>query len=194
VEADPPRDRSRSKIWWGVWVLVVVLWLVLSFMLDPNAEGAEQAGYVVGGWVAALAIAAALRGLYVLARRRSVAFLSPWLFVIAAVIGVLVKLPDIGETAERQEQASRIAARTPGEESEQVRECIEGGVDAYQEASADERALLTREAYEKLIGRACKEYERRGLFERGELDRAQLTAIVQEIFAEMRANGELPGS
>jgi hypothetical protein len=190
VEAEGPRDRSRSRIWWGVWVLVVVLWLLLSFKLDPNAEAAEQAGYVVGGWVAALAIAAAIRGLYVLARRRSVPFLSPWLFVIAAVIGVLVKLPDIGEKAERQQQASQIAARTPGEESQPVRECIEGGVDAYREASAGERALLTREAYEKLIGRACKEYERRGLFERGELDRAQLTAIVQE----MRANGELSGS
>jgi uncharacterized membrane protein len=85
----------------------VLLWLVLAFKLDSEAEGAEQAGYVVGGWVAALAIALILRGVYVLARRRKVAFLSPWIFVIAAVIGLLVKLGDIGEAAKRDEQASR---------------------------------------------------------------------------------------
>jgi hypothetical protein len=53
---------------------------------------------------------------------------------------------------------------------------------------------MTRADYEQLIGRACKEYERRGLFEKGELDRAQLTAIVAEIVAEMRASGELSPS
>jgi hypothetical protein len=53
---------------------------------------------------------------------------------------------------------------------------------------------MTREDYEQLIGRACKEYERRGLFERGELDREQLTAIVTEIVGKMRANGELSTS
>jgi hypothetical protein len=172
----------------------VLLWLVLAFKLDSEAEGAEQAGYVVGGWVAALAIALILRGVYVLARRRKVAFLSPWIFVIAAVIGLLVKLGDIGEAAKRDEQASRIATQLPGEESKPVRECIEGGVAAYQDASAEERAVMTRADYEQLIGRACKEYERRGLFEKGELDRAQLTAIVAEIVAEMRASGELSPS
>jgi hypothetical protein len=85
----------------------VLLWLVLAFKLDSEAEGAEQAGYVLGGWVAALAIALILRGVYVLARRRKVPFLSPWIFVIAAVIGLLVKLGDIGEAREARRARRR---------------------------------------------------------------------------------------
>lgn len=185
-------ERRSSRSRWLVWAGAVALWLVLALKLDDDASGSEQAGFVVGGWVATLALALAIRALYWVIRGRKVPFWAPWIFVIAAAIGLVLKLGDIGEATERSEQAERIAARSPGEESKQVRDCIEGGVAGYQDASAKERAALPRDAYEELIGRACKEYERRGLFDRGELDRAELTRITEEIVAEMRAEGELP--
>ena len=167
------------------------MWLLLAFRLDGDSSGSEQAGYVTGWYFGTFLIALAVRGVYYAVRGRKIAFWSPWVFVIAAAIGLLAKLPDAAEALKQEEQVERVAAQVPGKESEDVRDCIEGGVAHWGEATPEERAEVPRDVYEKLIGRACAEAERRGLFEKGEVDQAQLTAIVEEIVAEMRANGEI---
>jgi hypothetical protein len=49
-----------------------------------------------------------------------------------------------------------------------------------------------------MIGRMCKEAERRGLFEQEGLDEAQvkakMTAIAEEVYLEMLESGELSSS
>lgn len=87
-----------------------MLWVVLASRVDPGAEGAEQAGYLVGSWLSTLAFALLIRFGYWLIRRRKVAFLSPWVFVIAAAIGLVVKLGDAGDQIRRDEQSTRVVS------------------------------------------------------------------------------------
>jgi hypothetical protein len=196
VEAAAAPKRRQL---WLAWIGAGALWLLLGFKLSPDAaSGSEQAGYVTGGYVLTLVVAAVIRGVYYLVRRRQVPFWSPWLLVIAAAIGLLAKLPDIGKAAERSENVASAEAKLPGRESPGVRECIEGGFQRYSEVSAEERNVLSRADWQKLIGRMCKEAERRGLFEQEELDdatvQAKMTEIAEDVYVEMLESGELSSS
>jgi hypothetical protein len=65
---------------------------VLSYRRpDDDVSGAEQAGQVTGSLIGTLMIALLLRLVYVKLLRRNdrIGFWSPWIFVIAAVIGLL---------------------------------------------------------------------------------------------------------
>ena len=56
-----------------------------------------QLGEVIGSLVVTLAVAAILRGIYWLIRSRSVPFWSPWVFVVAAVIGLLARVGQLSD-------------------------------------------------------------------------------------------------
>jgi hypothetical protein len=188
VEAGVARNAWPAR---AGWVAAVAVWLVLAFSPPTMEPVSAQAGQIAGGYFATLLLAAAVRGLYVLVRRRRVPFWSPWLFVIAAVIGLMAKAPQIAENAERSEMAASIEQRSPGDESQPVRECIAGYVARYNEVPEAERQVLTREVHERMAGRICKEAERRGLFAQEQLDQAALTQVVEDVVSEMRDSGEL---
>jgi hypothetical protein len=182
VAVDAQRRGRTAAAWLGS----VLLWLVLSFRLSGSDDGAaHEAGYVVGVLAIPLLVAMAIRGAYVFFRKES-PFWSPWVFVIAAVIGFLPRIGDIGDAVQRSEQVDRIAKITPGEESDAVRDCIDGAVSGYDDASPEARAALTRAQWDELIARACRKAERRGLFDRDKLDRKQMESIVVETLDEMQ--------
>jgi hypothetical protein len=189
---------KRRQVWLA-WTGAAALWLLLAFKLDSDASGgAEQAGYVAGGYVLTIVLAAVIRGVYYLVRRRQVPFWSPWLLVIAAAVGLLARVPDIGKAAERSENVAAAEAKLPGDESQAVTECIEGGFQRYNEVSAEERKVFSRADWQKMIGRMCKEAERRGIFEQEELGeaalQAKMTEIAEEVYVEMVESGELSSS
>ena len=86
------RGRTSPLFWIGA----VVLWLLACLRIaDDDMTGAERAGYVVGSFVAPLLLALLGRLVYWLIRGRRVAFWSPWIFVIAAGIGLLALLGNL---------------------------------------------------------------------------------------------------
>ena len=166
-----PRPAWQTALFYSV---AVLLWLLFSVRRLDGASGAEQAGYVFGTLFFTLAIAAILRLVYVkLVRRKArLPFLSPWLFIIAAAIGLLALIGRVaGDLAERSE-AERVVQASAGSESADVVDCVEGGLTAYDDAGPEHpaRQEFSRDEYTKVLVRVCREAERRGLFERGEAE------------------------
>ena len=91
------RTEGRSGARIAAWAASVLAWIFFSSQITPDESVAYQLGEVVGGLAVTLAAAAVIRGVYWLIRRRSVPFASPWLFVIAAVIGLLARAGRAGE-------------------------------------------------------------------------------------------------
>lgn len=85
----------------------ILLWLLLAARGSDSDETARDLGAVFGSWVASLAIALLIRLAYVkLVRRRAgLSFWSPWIFVIAAAIGLLARVPDLAEEQDSRSQA-----------------------------------------------------------------------------------------
>jgi hypothetical protein len=94
-EGERREGRSTARI--AAWVASVAAWIFFSIQVTPGESVAYQLGEVIGAMAVTLAVAAALRGIYWLIRGRRVAFWSPWLFVVAAVIGLLVRLGQLSD-------------------------------------------------------------------------------------------------
>jgi hypothetical protein len=102
--AAPPEERPGSErpgwLTWLLYILAGTAWIALSYRPpDEDVSDAEQTGQVIGSVVGSLLIALLLRLVYVklLRRRAGLRFWSPWIFVIAAVIGVLARAGNAGE-------------------------------------------------------------------------------------------------
>lgn len=101
MDASPPPHRSSR----GALGAAIVAWLAVCALVAVR-ERSEGAGFVVGTFVgraaATLALAALGRWLYVRFVRRDRSLVSPWLFVIAAVIAFLALLATVSqEVSER---------------------------------------------------------------------------------------------
>jgi hypothetical protein len=99
-EAARPERQGRRWVTSAAWVVAVVLWIVFSFGSGDVAgadTGVEKAGRVTGGLLFTLGVGLVLRFLYVKLRRSETrAFWSPWIFVIAAVVGFLATAGNAG--------------------------------------------------------------------------------------------------
>ena len=109
MERDPATTADATRAWWWRVLLgvSVALWVLLAG--PPTVEtdsGAEYAGAFVGGLLITLAIASVLRFVYVRFVRRGRPLLSPWLFVIAAFVGLLGKLGNLAEENEERATAA----------------------------------------------------------------------------------------
>ena len=193
---DAPESPARR---WG-WVLYVppvVLLIVFSIAngAGPSESGAETAGQIVGALFLPLAIVLLLRLLYVkvLARGRNRPFWSPWIFAIAALLAFLVACSRVASReADPQRRDARSAVEAAsGSHSENVVECVEGALEAYDDRG-QRPAPLPRPQAKKLFVRVCQAAEREGFERYEDLSQARLTALVQRVVREMRANGELP--
>lgn len=181
---------------WLLYVAPALVWLLLSI---PNAElpgesGAESAGRVVGAAVVPLLVALLLRALYVkvLARRRQRPVWSPWIFVIAAALALLVACGRVASREAERQEARSLVEDASGSHSEDVVDCVDGALDSMEDA--DSASLPFSPAQSKRIFvRVCQEAERRGLDRRGKPPTPrELVPLVEDVVAEMRARGELP--
>ncbi len=86
-----PAARSR----WLFYALAIAAWILLSVKLpEEDADAAYVAGYVVGRPVTALVLVLVVRVVYWLVRGRRIPFWTPWIFVAAAVLGLLVRFSE----------------------------------------------------------------------------------------------------
>lgn len=94
-EGERREDRSAARV--AAWVAAVAAWIFFSVQVTAGESVSYQLGEVIGSLAVTLAVAAILRGIYWLIRGRSVPFWSPWLFVVAAVIGLLARAGQLSD-------------------------------------------------------------------------------------------------
>jgi len=101
-EQAPKRAASR---WVGGVALVSAAYLAYLLVISiAQAENAEEAGYVVGVLLGAVAVAIAARFIYVRLRpaQSRPSFWSPWIIVLAALILLLLRIANaVGNVASR---------------------------------------------------------------------------------------------
>jgi len=108
----------------AAWVGAVVLWLLMSI---PNAlrsgdeNGAQTVGALFGGLLSTLVIALLLRFVYVRLMAKGRALWSPWVFVIAAGLALLVNLGQAADEAETASGALQQPAHPLGEPPQRLR-------------------------------------------------------------------------
>jgi len=95
-------DRGRPWVRSLFFVLAIAAWILFSLRPPEGRAGSEQAGYVVGSLVGTLLLALLIRFLYVKVTSGRRVW-SPWLFVIAAAIGLLGLIARVGDAAEDQD-------------------------------------------------------------------------------------------
>lgn len=166
----------------------MLAWLLFSFAnanFEPGDAGATKTGKVLGAGVVPLVVAIVVRLLYVhvLRRRDSLPFWSPWVFAMAAVLGLFLTAADARERGGEQ-SASDVAV------------CSKAAMQEYEAASSAEKAAFrdagfTRDKLKTLFSRACKRADEQGLMDE-EYDPEKMRPIVEDVVADMRANGELP--
>jgi hypothetical protein len=104
-EPDPQASETGAPRRWRrlLYVPAVLAWLALSGggATEGSESGAETAGRIFGALALPLVLAMLLRLLYVkvLVRSRRRPFLSPWIFVIAAAVGLLASIGRISGDA-----------------------------------------------------------------------------------------------
>ena len=89
VTPDARRQTTGRPL---AWAGALLAYLVLCFRLpDDDVGGAEGAGYIFGTYLVTLLVALALWAIVHFASRRKkgLPFASPWILVIAAVVGLL---------------------------------------------------------------------------------------------------------
>jgi Uncharacterised protein family UPF0547 len=97
VEDPPPQStapEAKTRNWGRIafYAIGILLWLItvlpLAAALTDEGEGsAEGTGAYVGAIIASLGVAGLIRLVYTFIRKRR--FMSPWIFVIAAVLAIL---------------------------------------------------------------------------------------------------------
>jgi hypothetical protein len=98
--------RGRSRL---LYVPAVLAWVVLSVGYVGEGEtGGETAGRVAAALVLPLAVALLARLVYVKLLARSRPCWSPWIFVVAAGVGLLFS---VARAAERDGDAAAAQAR-----------------------------------------------------------------------------------
>ena len=90
IKAAPSESRAGEQAWVFWYLGAVAIWVVTVLPLGTASESGPLAAAIFS-----LGAAALIRGGYVLFRRTQ-PFLSPWLFVIAAVVALLATA---GQTA-----------------------------------------------------------------------------------------------
>jgi hypothetical protein len=189
-EAGAAGGKPPARPWLRrfAWPLAALFWLVGSFGSISTEEAdttAEKSGSVAGSLVFPLLVGLIARLLYtkVARRRDSLPYWSPWIFVIAGVVGLVATFATAGE-------------RVQGDSASDIAACVQGGLEAFDETSAEEKTALaaegiTREKAREIAVRACHRADEEGLLDEG-FDAAKTRAITLEVIAEMRARGELP--
>lgn len=95
--APAPSESRAGELAWVFWYLgAVAIWVVTVLPLGTHLETGP-----LGAAIISLGAAALIRGGYVLFRRTQ-RFLSPWLFVIAALVALLATA---GQTANERDRA-----------------------------------------------------------------------------------------
>jgi len=125
----------------------VVLWVVLSIpsaLRNGDDQPGQTVGALLGGLLGTFAIALLLRVIYVrlVARERPV--LSPWVFVIAAALALMVNLGQVGKEGTEREAGDPEAGQPATAASpEDLLVALPGGV-RYETIPAAQRQEIER--------------------------------------------------
>jgi len=125
----------------------VALWVLMSIpsaLRNGDDQPGQTVGALLGGLLGTFAIALLLRVIYVrlVARERPV--LSPWVFVIAAVLALMVNLSQVAnETAEREAGEPEAGQAATAASPEDLLVALPEGV-RYETISAAQRQEIER--------------------------------------------------
>jgi len=186
--ADAPVPRSPGLMR-AAWAGAAVAWLAVCIRSD--------AGGIAVALLVTVVLALVARFLYLrlfLRRGPSWRVWSPWLFVVAASLSV-VALTGAG-IADRDEGGE---ALDDSEIADWKTGCRSGGLKTYDELPETHptRVSFTREEMTRVMARFCDTAAERGYAsERAPTgaEQAELEDLMQDVLADMRADGELPPS
>ena len=144
---EAPVGEERRGPSTAAWVGAVGLWVLMSI---PNAlrsgdeNVAQTAGAFVGGLLSTLLIALLVRLIYARLIAKGRAVWSPWVFVIAAGLALLVNLGQVGNEAADREAGEPTAGQTATATSpEDLLVALPPGV-RYEAISAAKRQEIER--------------------------------------------------
>lgn len=190
VDPEPREQRPVRRSWRLMtlaWVAAPVAWILAS--IRPEAGRVA----IVLGVTFVLALAGRFVYLRVALRRgRSWRVWSPWLFVVAASLGV-VSFVGVWAAEERNERSERL---TGSELADWRQGCLSGGVQSYDALPADDptRLAFTRGEMIRVIDRFCTTAAEEGYaVDRSptEEEQAELQELMQDVLADMESEGEL---
>ena len=190
VEPEPPRQRPLRRSWrlmTVAWIGAVAAWILAS--IRPEAGRVA----IVLGVTFVLALAARFVYLRIFLRRhRPWRVWSPWLFVVAASLGVL----SFGGVWLAEEQNERDERLSGSELADWQEGCILGGIQSYDALPADDptRLEFTRAEMIRVLDRFCTTAAEEGYaIDRAptEDEEADLQELMQDVLAEMEAEGSL---
>jgi hypothetical protein len=169
------------------WIGAVASWILASI----RPEGGRVA--IVLGVTFVLALAARFAYLRIFLRRdRLWRVWSPWLFVVAAALGVL-SFGGVWLAEERNERNERL---TGSELDDWEAGCRSGGIERYDALPADHptRTTFTRDEMVAVLARFCTTAAEEGYaVDRAPTreEQAELRQLMQDVLAEMESDGEL---
>ena len=190
VEAESPEERPIRRSWrlmTVAWIGAVAAWILAS--IRPEAGRVA----IVLGVTFVLALAARFAYLRIFLRRdRPWRVWSPWLFVVAASLGVL-SFGGVWLAEERNERNEQLSGAALADWKEG---CRGGGIESYDALPADHptRTSFTRDEMVAILDRFCATAAEEGYA----VDRAptkdeevELQQLMQDVLAEMEAEGSL---
>ena len=188
VEPEPPDQRPVRRSWrlmTVAWIGAIAAWILAS--IRPEAGRVA----IVLGVTFVLALAARFVYLRIFLRRPWRVW-SPWLFVVAASLGVL-SFGGVWLAEERNERNERLSGAALADWREG---CILGGIQSYDALPADDptRLAFTRAEMIQVLDRFCATAAEEGYA----IDRAptedeevELQQLMQDVLAEMESEGSL---
>lgn len=190
VEPEPPEDRPVRRSWrlmTVAWIGAVVAWILAS--IRPEAGRVA----IVLGVTFVLALAARFAYLRIfLSRDWPWRVWSPWLFVVAASLGVL-SFAGVRLAEERNERNDRLSG---SELADWEEGCRSGGLESYDALPADHptRTALTRDEMAAVLDRFCATAADEGYaVDRAptEDEQVELQQLMQQVLTEMESEGSL---
>ena len=190
VEAEPPEEGPVRRSWRLMsvaWLAAVTAWILAS--IRPEAGRVA----IVLGVTFVLALAARFAYLRIfLGRHRPWRVWSPWLFVVAASLGVL-SFGAVWLAEERSEHTERLSG---SELADWQEGCRSGGIQSYDALPADHptRLAFTRAEMILVLHRFCTTAAEEGYaVDRSptEDEQVELQRLMQDVVTEMESEGTL---
>jgi hypothetical protein len=166
--------ESKPRFRWSR--VLFALAAVFTFTLTAFPLGSYGLGYFAG----TVAVAAALRLIYIklLRRRAQLSLVSGWIFVISLVIAVLGTPGRHGDKVEAASNASP------------VERCLGSALDQW-ETNSEMRDAIPKPQYGRIAARVCEQAEREGVLSNDGLIERDLQHILAAVSADLQAEARI---
>lgn len=187
--------KSRFKWTKVLFALAAVFTFALTALLPPSSYG-------LGLFVGTVALAAALRLIYIklIRRRAQLSLVSGWVFVLALGIALLgapgrhsANPNAAGSTAAGNRSAERQGLVSSTDDATRSQRCLGIALEEW-ETMPRVRSAWPKPQYRKMAGRVCGQAEREGVLRNdGLILDEDLRPIMAAIVADMRAEARAAG-